>query len=71
LIVISEIRINIEVEETLKIITAKVIPKILREIYIKAAEIFFKKKIIPKTFSSIILRDTGSTIDQGVSPRTT
>jgi hypothetical protein len=69
LIVISEARINIKVKETPKIITIKVIPKVLREIYTEIAEISFRKKVIPKTLSNIAPRDTRSTIDQGIGPR--
>jgi hypothetical protein len=71
LIIISEARINIEVEESPKIITTEVIPKVLREVHVETIEVSLKKKIIPKTFSSITLRDTGSIIDQGIGPRTT
>jgi hypothetical protein len=67
---ISEARINIKVEETPKITTAEVIPKVLREIYIKAIEISLRKEVIPKTLSSIVPRDIRSIIDQGIGPRT-
>jgi hypothetical protein len=63
LIVISEARINIEVEETPKIITAEVIPKVLREIHAEITEVSLRKEVIPKTFSSIALKDTGFAID--------
>jgi hypothetical protein len=63
LTVISKARVNIEVEETLKIITAEVILKVLREIHAKTAEIFFRKEVIPKTLSSIAPRDIRSIID--------
>jgi hypothetical protein len=57
---ISKARINIKVEETPKIIIIEVIPKVLREIHAKTAEVSFRKKIIPKTLSSITPRDTRS-----------
>jgi hypothetical protein len=60
---ISETRVNIEVEEAPKAITAKIIPKILKEIHAETTKVFLKKKIIPKTFSSVAPRDTGSVID--------
>jgi hypothetical protein len=37
----------------------------------KTIEVFLKKEVIPKTLSSIILRDTRSIIDQDIGPRTT
>jgi hypothetical protein len=60
---ISKARINIEVEETPKIITAEIIPKVLKEVYIKTAEVFLRKEVIPKTLRNIVRRDTRSTID--------
>jgi hypothetical protein len=60
---ISKARVNIEVEETLKIIIAEIIPKILKEVYTKVIEVFFRKEVIPKTFSSIAPRDTRSITD--------
>jgi hypothetical protein len=69
LIVISKARVNIEVEEAPKIVTAEVISKVLREIYIETTEISFRKEVIPKTFNSITLRDTGFVTDQGIGPR--
>jgi hypothetical protein len=63
LTVISEAKINIKIKKTPKIITAKVIPKVLREVHAETTEVSLKKKVIPKTLSSIALRDTGSTID--------
>jgi hypothetical protein len=71
LIVIFEARVNIKVEESLKIIIAEVIPKVLREIYIETIEVSLRKEVIPKTLSSIILRDIRSVIDQGIGPRIT
>jgi hypothetical protein len=68
---ISETRVNIEVEEIPKITIAEIIPKVLKKIHAETAEISLRKKVIPKTLSSIILRDAGSAIDQGISPRTT
>jgi hypothetical protein len=70
LTVISEARVNIEVEETPKVITAEVIPKVLREVHAETIEISLREKVIPKTLSSITLRDTRSIIDQGIGPRT-
>jgi hypothetical protein len=63
LIVISKARVNIEVEETPKIITIEVIPKVLKEVHAKTAEISLRKEIIPKTFSNIALRDARSAIN--------
>jgi hypothetical protein len=63
LIIISEARINIEVEKTPKIITAEVIPKVLREIHAETTEVSLREEVIPKTFSSIAPRDARSTID--------
>jgi hypothetical protein len=63
LIIISEARVNIEIKEIPKAITAEIIPKVLREVYIKAIEVSFRKEVIPKTFNSIVLRDTRSAID--------
>jgi hypothetical protein len=63
LIAISEARVNIKIKEAPKIITAEVIPKVLREVHAEAAEISLKKEVIPKTLNSIVPRDTGSTID--------
>jgi hypothetical protein len=63
LIVISKARINIKVKEAPKTIIIEVIPKVLKEIHIETIEVFFRKKVIPKTFSNIIPRDTGSIID--------
>jgi hypothetical protein len=60
---ISKTRINIEVEETPKITTAKIIPKILKEIHMEITEVSFRKEVIPKTFSNITLRDTRSAIN--------
>jgi hypothetical protein len=60
LIVISETRVNIEVEEAPKIVTTEVILKVLREVYMKTAEVSLKKKVILKTFSNITPRDTRS-----------
>jgi hypothetical protein len=71
LTVISETRINIKVEETPKIIITEVIPKVLKKIHAETTEISFRKKVIPKTLSNIILRDTRSVINQGISLRTT
>jgi hypothetical protein len=68
---ISEARVNIEVEETPKITTAEVIPKVLKEIYTEAAEVSLREKVIPKTLSNIALRDTGSATNKGIGPRTT
>jgi hypothetical protein len=70
LTVISEARVNIKVEETLKIIITEVIPKVLREIHAETAEIFLRKKIIPKTFSNIALKDARSATNQGIGPGT-
>jgi hypothetical protein len=63
LIVISKARVNIKVEEVPKIIITEVIPKILKEIHIEVIEVSFRKKVIPKTLSSITPRDTRSIID--------
>jgi hypothetical protein len=63
LIVISEARVNIKVEEVPKTITAEVILKILREVYAETMEVSLREEIIPKTLSSITPRDTGSIID--------
>jgi hypothetical protein len=71
LTVISEARVNIEVEEAPKITTAEVIPKVLREIHAEVMEVSFREEVIPKTLSNIAPRDAGSTIDQGISLRTT
>jgi hypothetical protein len=71
LTVISKRRINIKVEESLKIATTEVIPKVLREIHTETAEISFKKKVIPKTLSSIAPRDIGSITDQDIGLKTT
>jgi hypothetical protein len=60
---ISGARVNIEVKKVPKTTTAEVIPKVLKEIYTKAMEVSLRKKVIPKTLSSIIPRDTGSVID--------
>jgi hypothetical protein len=49
----------------------EIIPKVLKEIYTETAEVFFRKEVIPKTLSSITLRDTRSIINQGIGPRTT
>jgi hypothetical protein len=68
---ISKTRVNIEIKETPKIAIAEVIPKILKAIHAEAAEVSLKKKVIPKTFSNIALRDTRSIINQGIGPRTT
>jgi hypothetical protein len=68
---ISKTRVNIKVEETPKVITAEIIPKVLREIYAETVEVSFRKKVIPKTFSNIIPRDTRSITNQGIGPRTT
>jgi hypothetical protein len=70
LIAISEARVNIEVEETPKVVIAEIIPKILREVHAETAEVSLRKEVIPKTLSNIALRDAGSTTDQGVGPRT-
>jgi hypothetical protein len=50
--------------------TTEVIPKILKEVHAEAAEVSFRKKIIPKTLSSIAPRDARSTTNQGVGLRT-
>jgi hypothetical protein len=71
LVVIFEARVNIKVEESLKITIAEVIPKVLREIYIETIEVSLRKEVIPKTLSSSILRDIRSVIDQGIGPRIT
>jgi hypothetical protein len=63
LIIISEARINIKIKKTSKIIITKIIPKVLKEIYIKTIEVFFRKEVIPKTFSNIALRDARSIIN--------
>jgi hypothetical protein len=63
LIIISETRVNIEIEETPKATTTEVIPKVLREVYTETTEVSFRKEVIPKTLNSIALRDTGSIID--------
>jgi hypothetical protein len=60
---ISKARVNIEVEEAPKIIIIKVIFKVLREIHIETIEVFFRKKVIPKTLSNIALRDARSVIN--------
>jgi hypothetical protein len=60
---ISEARVNIKIKEAPKTITAKVIPKILRKVYAEIIEVSLKKEVIPKTFSNIAPRDTGSAID--------
>jgi hypothetical protein len=71
LIAISEARVNIEVEETPKIITTEIIPKVLRIIHIEITEISFRKELILKTLNNIAPRDTRSIINQGIGPRTT
>jgi chorismate mutase len=71
LTVISEARVNIKVEEAPKIVIAEVIPKVLREVHAEAIEVSLRKKVIPKTFSSIAPRDARSITDQGIGPRTT
>ena len=63
MIIISEARVNIKIKEAPKIITAKVIPKILREVHVETMEVSLRKEVIPKTFSSIALRDIRSIID--------
>jgi hypothetical protein len=60
LIIISKARINIEVKETPKIIITEIITKILSEIHTETIEVSFRKKVIPKTLSSITLKDTRS-----------
>jgi hypothetical protein len=60
---ISKARVNIEVEEAPKIIIIKVIFKVLREIHIETIEVFFRKKVIPKTLSNIAPRDARSVIN--------
>jgi hypothetical protein len=57
---ISEARVNIKIEEAPKITTAEVIPKVLREVHAKTAEVSFRKEVISKTFSSITPRDARS-----------
>jgi hypothetical protein len=71
LIAISEARVNIEVEETPKVVIAEIIPKVLREVHAETIEVSFRKKVIPKTLSSIAPRDTRSATNQGIGPRTT
>jgi hypothetical protein len=71
LIIISKTRINIEIKKTLKTNIAEVIPKVLKEIHAETIEVSFREKVIPKIFSNIILRDTRSITDQGISPKTT
>jgi hypothetical protein len=68
---ISKARVNIEVKEVPKVATAEVILKILREVHAEAAEVSFRKKVIPKTLSNITPRDTRSITNQGISLRTT
>jgi hypothetical protein len=68
---ISEARVNIKIKKTPKTTIAEIIPKILKEIHAEIAEVFLKEEVIPKTFSSIILRDTRSATNQGIGPRTT
>jgi hypothetical protein len=63
LIIISEARVNIKIKEAPKIITAKVIPKILREVHVETMEVSLRKEVIPKTFSNIAPRDTRSATD--------
>jgi hypothetical protein len=63
LIVISETRINIKVEETPKITIVEVIPKVLKEIHMETTEVSFREEVILKTLSNIALRDTRSIID--------
>jgi hypothetical protein len=63
LTVISEAKVNIKIKESPKIIIAEVIPKILKEIYAETIEVSLRKKVIPKTLSSITPRDTRSTIN--------
>jgi hypothetical protein len=60
---ISETRVNIEIKEVPKAVTAEVIPKVLREVYIETTEVSLREEVIPKTLSSIALRDTRSIID--------
>jgi hypothetical protein len=67
---ISEARINIEVEETPKIATTEVIPKILKEVHMEIIEVSLREEVIPKTLSNIILRDTRSITNQDIGPRT-
>jgi hypothetical protein len=67
---ISEARVNIEVEEAPKAITTEIIPKVLKEIHAKAAEVSLREEVIPKTLNSIAPRDTRSITDQGIGPRT-
>jgi hypothetical protein len=69
LIIISEARVNIKVKEAPKIIITKIIPKVLKEIHIETIEIFLRKKVIPKTLSSITPRDIRFITNQGISPR--
>jgi hypothetical protein len=70
LIIISEARVNIKIEEVPKTIITEIIPKVLREVYTKTIEISLREKVIPKTFSNIAPRDTGSITDQDIGPRT-
>jgi hypothetical protein len=63
LTVISETRVNIEVEEAPKIVTTEVIPKVLKEVHAKTMEVSLRKEVIPKTLSSITPRDAGSATD--------
>jgi hypothetical protein len=60
---ISKARVNIKVEEAPKAATAEVIPKILREVHTETMEVSLKKKVIPKTLSSITPKNTRSIID--------
>jgi hypothetical protein len=71
LTVISETRVNIEVEETPKIAIVEIIPKVLKKIHAETTEVSLRKKVIPKTLSNIILRDARSATDQDIGPRTT
>jgi hypothetical protein len=68
---ISETRINIKIKKTPKVITAKIIHKILRVVHAETIEVSFKKEVIPKTLSNIIPRDTRSVTNQDIGPRTT
>jgi hypothetical protein len=63
LTVISEARVNIEVEESPKVVIIEVIPKVLKEIHAKTAEVSLRKEVIPKTLSNIAPRDIRSVID--------
>jgi hypothetical protein len=38
---------------------------------VEAAEVSLREEVIPKTLSSIALRDTRSAINQDIGPRTT